>query len=193
MSTITHTEALAQIMSIVDKLDDVAKEKIVRTLAAFYSGENSNSLRLPADQIQSDDPVQVFNVAPYSERMDQTPKEFLKEKKPQSDVERIACLAYYLVHFRNLPSFKTLDLNKLNTEAAHPKFSNAAYAASNALKMGYLAQATKNQRQISAAGEEFVRNLPDREAARKAIQGALPRRKSNRKKPLQKRVKNNGG
>jgi len=75
------------------------------------------------------------------------------EKQPRTDVERVACLAYYLTHYRNTPYFKTLDLGKLNTEAAQPKFSNAAYASNNALKMGYLVDCTlrlrhKNQGQL---------------------------------------------
>src|SRR5258705_835088 len=34
-------------------------------------------------------------------------KEFLAEKRPKTDVERVACLAYYLTHFRETPEFKT--------------------------------------------------------------------------------------
>src|SRR5438105_12140293 len=48
---------------------------------------------------------------------DVTPKQFLKMKRPKTDVERIACLAYYLLNARNQPHFKTDDLTKLNTEA----------------------------------------------------------------------------
>jgi hypothetical protein len=104
----------------------------------------------------------------------------LLNKQPRTDVERIACLAFYLTYYRDLPHFKTLDLAKLNTEAAQPKFSNTAYAATNALKMGYLAPATKGQRQISAAGEQFVSALPDREAAKLAMLNARPKRSPRR-------------
>ncbi len=110
-----------------------------------------------------------------------TPKQFLLEKAPQTDVERVACLAYYLTHYRQTPHFTTLELAKLNTEAAQPKFSNTAYAATNAANAGYLASATKTQRQISAAGEQFVIALPDRAAA-KAIMARVRRRTSSRRK-----------
>src|SRR5216683_6268059 len=80
-------------------------------------------------------------------------KEFMLEKQPRSDVERVATLAYYLTNFRDQPHFKTLDISKLNTEAAQPKFSNAAKAVDNATKLGYLVPATKGNKQISAAGE----------------------------------------
>ena len=34
-----------------------------------------------------------------------SPKDFLMEKAPNTDVERIACLAYYLTHYRSTPHF----------------------------------------------------------------------------------------
>src|SRR5437879_2148026 len=33
-------------------------------------------------------------------------KEFLAAKRPTTDVERVACLAYYLTHAKNKPHFK---------------------------------------------------------------------------------------
>src|SRR5258708_40200224 len=44
---------------------------------------------------------------------EQSIKEFLLEKKPITDIERITCLAYYLRHFRNTNEFKTKDLTDL--------------------------------------------------------------------------------
>jgi len=111
-----------------------------------------------------------------------SPKEFMIEKQPRTDVERVACLAYYLTHYRDQPHFKTLDLSKLNTEAAQPKFSNAANSVNNAVKRGYLAPSTKGNRQLSAAGEQFVHALPDREAAKNAMANHRPRRRLKRQK-----------
>jgi hypothetical protein len=98
------------------------------------------------------------------------------------DIERIACLAFYLTHFRDTPHFKTLDLAKLNTEAAQIKFSNAAYATDNATKAGFLAPSAKAQKQITAWGEQFVTALPDREAALKILSQARQRRNARRKR-----------
>src|SRR5207249_5163711 len=114
------------------------------------------------------------------------PKEFLLEKQPRTDVERIACLAFYLTHYRDTPHFKTLDLSKLNTEAAQPKFSNAANSANNAVKRGYIVPSTKGNRQLSAAGERFVNALPDREAARQVMATSQPRRKPRRSSQAKK-------
>jgi len=116
----------------------------------------------------------------FSQDRSMPPKEFLLEKQPRTDVERLACLAYYLTHYRDMLHFKTLDLSKLNTEAAQPKFSNAANSVNNAVKRGYLVPATKGQRQLSAAGEQFVHALPDRDAAREAMATARPKRSVRR-------------
>lgn len=108
-----------------------------------------------------------------------SPKDFLLEKSPKTDVERIACLAYYLTHYRSTPHFKTLDISTMNTEAAQPKFSNTAYSTANAVKLGYIVPSTKGARQLSALGERFVQALPDRDAAKEVL---LSLRRKNRGK-----------
>lgn len=95
-------------------------------------------------------------------------------------MERITCLAYYLTHYRETPHFKTLDLSKLNTEAAQLKFSNAAFASDNAVRAGLLVPAGKGAKQISALGELYVQALPDRAAAKDAVAHMKPRRKNKK-------------
>jgi hypothetical protein len=93
-------------------------------------------------------------------------KDFIFEKNPQTDPERMACLGYYLTHYLDTPHFKTQDLSRLNTEAAQRAFSNAAFAASNAYRDGFFVSASKaGHKQLSAMGERFVHALPDRAAA----------------------------
>jgi len=104
-------------------------------------------------------------------------KDFIIQKQPRTEVERVACLSYYLTHYRDTPTFKTIDISSLNTEAAQPKFVNASQAVENALKTHYLAQAQKGLKQLSAAGEVFVQNLPDRDGARAAMAAMKPRRR----------------
>lgn len=116
----------------------------------------------------------------FSEDRNLTAKQFLLEKKPITDIERIACLAYYLTHYQNTPHFKTLDLSKLNMEAAQIKFSNPTVAVDNAAGAGLLVPAGKGNKQISAIGELYVQALPDRDAAKAAIAHAKPRRKNKK-------------
>jgi hypothetical protein len=105
-------------------------------------------------------------------------KQFMIQKDPQTNIERIACLAFFLTHSRDTPHFKTLDLSRLNTEAAQPKFANASMTVNDAAKAGFLVSAGKGNKQLSAFGEQFVRALPDRESAKAVLSG----RKKIRKK-----------
>lgn len=128
------------------------------------------------------------SVGSFSEDRSMSAKEFMLQKQPRTDVERVATLAYYLTHYRSTPHFKTLDISKMNTEAAQPKFSNAAKAVDNAARNGYLVQATKGNKQLSAPGEQFVQALPDRDAAKSAMSKMRQRRKS--RKSAEKRETN---
>jgi hypothetical protein len=107
-----------------------------------------------------------------------TSKAFMLNKSPKTDVERVACLAYYLAHYRDTPHIKTRDISALNTESAHRKFSNPAQAVDNATKLGYLVPSVKGSKQLSATGEQFVEALPDREAAKDVLTHGLQRRTS---------------
>lgn len=173
-------EALNAVIQVLDQLDEKARTRVLNSVTIFFGHENSPPSAVPSTaQINSQQP----SARPtFSEDRAPSPKEFLFQKQPKTDVERIACLAFYLTHFRETPHFKTLDLAKLNTEAAQIKFSNAAYATDNATKAGYLALATKGQKQITAWGEQFVTALPDRAAASQLISEARKRRSARRKR-----------
>src|SRR2546426_8174007 len=121
---------------IIGALQPVSREARVRILEAAASflglqriAATSNGRPSVSGSTRTDQRRPSF-----SADLSMSPKEFMLEKQPRTDVERVACLAYYLTNYRDQPSFKTLDLSKLNTEAAQPKFANAAYSANNAVK-----------------------------------------------------------
>jgi hypothetical protein len=171
-------EALNIIISALSRLDEKARERVLQSVATFFGGSISAGIQRDAKVAQR----AGLGGLNFSTDNAPSPKEFLMEKQPRTDVERIASLAYYLTHYRETPHFKTLDLAKLNTEAAQPKFSNAGYSSANALTMGYLAPAVSGQRQLSAAGEQFVRALPDRETAKAAMAAGRSRTRRKRNK-----------
>lgn len=119
---------------------------------------------------------------------DLTPKFFLKNKHPITDVQRIACLAYNLTHHRQTAHFKTQDLTALNTEAAGGKIGNAAQAVKNATNQNhFLSPAGKGRKQITAVGEDMVNALSNQEnvkavlAAEAAGRRKRPSRSSKKK------------
>jgi hypothetical protein len=169
-------EALSSIVSVLKELDSDTQKRVLKAVQTFLG------LEPEPGQIG----ISSFSPTPsegdFSRDRTLSAKEFLSDKHPQTDVERVICLAYYLTHYRDTPHFKTVDISALNTEAAQPKFSNTAVAVDNARKSGYLVAATKGNKQISAVAEKFVELLPDREAARDAVRTFGPRRKTRKAK-----------
>jgi hypothetical protein len=111
-----------------------------------------------------------------------TPKQFIAQKRPGNNYERVACLGYYLTHYRDTPHFKTSDITKLNTESAH-NFSNPAVFVMHATgRYNYLAAAGGGKKQITSLGEALVEALPDRAKVAEALAEHKPRKMAKRKK-----------
>jgi hypothetical protein len=174
-------EAFQAVVRALSPLNPEMRQRIFDAAATFLglAAPRPSTLRSTSES----GPASSHQRPSYSDDTSMSPKQFLLEKQPQTDVERVACLAYYLTHYRDQPHFKTLDISKLNTEAAQPKFSNAANSVNNSVKRRYLVPSTKGLRQLSAAGERFVLALPDRSEARQAMVAFRPRRSSRRSRP----------
>lgn len=181
---------------VVDALDQVdvqACERILRYVAnrrgldVFNGPPRIPGERPPAVHIGTND--RGLN---FADRATISPKAFLHEKQPKTGIERVACLAYYLAHYRDNPHFKTIDISKLNTEAAQLKFSNPAYYVENATSSGLIVPAGKGAKQISAMGERVVEALPNRDDAKAvltSVRSASRRKKSPNKKKARKGTK----
>lgn len=171
-------KSLTTVLESLATLDDSDKKRVVNSVLAFLNlggSTHQNFASTRPNEFTSNSSSNSHQTNQFSTDRSQTPKQFMMEKQPKTDVERIACLAFYLTHFRDMPHFKTIDLTNLNTEAAQPKFSNPTRAAANAADYGYLAPATKGNKQLSGSGEVFVQALPDREAAKVAMTSLRPR------------------
>jgi len=115
------------------------------------------------------------------------PKQFIAQKKPQTQYERIACLAFYLTHFRNTPQFVTEDVTNLNTEAAQITIKNPAQIMKDTVsKYRFVTAAGDRNKQITSLGEAVVQALPNREAMKAAIAEHRP---AKRKKRTAKKTK----
>lgn len=181
----TEAAVLQRIISELSPLSQDARQRLVNTACTFFglSGLAATAevtvQRSPA-RLTASDRSASFQ---FSEVEAPSVKQFIHEKGPVTDVERVGCLAYYLSHYRATPHFKTKDITALNTESAHRPFSNTAVAVENATKAGYLVPSIKGSKQISAAGERFVEALPDREAAKEMMERVRVNRgnRSNKK------------
>jgi hypothetical protein len=180
-STLDAMDELRALTSVMEALrpitNDEARARILKAAASFFRVPLGPS-SLPHSTMDSPSPrIQGPTPTAFSSERTVSPKDFIRDKQPKTDVERVACLAYYLTHYRETPHFKTIDISKLNTEAAQPKLSNAAMAVDNATKTHYLVPAAKGNKQISASGEFFVQALPNRDLARSEMQKFRPRKR----------------
>jgi len=184
-SSADEFQALQAIIAALRDLDQEARNRILDSAATFLGitpAHARNPRILSTSSSAGTSLASPSSRAPFSEDTTMSAKDFLMEKAPKTDVERIACLAYYLTHYRATPHFKTLEISMLNTEAAQPKFSNTAYSTNNAVKLNYIVPSTKGHRQLSALGERFVQALPDREAAKEVLLSMRRKNRSKRKK-----------
>lgn len=142
------------------------RRKLIDTVTSFFGitfprkGSHDQVTPLMQSSLSRPTPFQ------FSEEEAPSAKAFLLSKSPETDVERVACIAYFLTHFRGTPHFKTRDITTINIESAHRRFSNPTLAVDNATKMGYLVPSVKGSKQLSAFGEQIVEALPDREAVK---------------------------
>jgi hypothetical protein len=107
-----------------------------------------------------------------------TPREFISSKRPSSQVERVACLAFFLTRYRGIQNFKAADIAALNTEAAAPKFGNASRDLDNADRQyGFIVSSGGGAKQLTVRGEKVVEALPNRDAVEQALAEHEHRRK----------------
>lgn len=175
---------LQRMISDLSSLPEDSRRRLIDTVCVFL-GLSSPSKVEPVSQVTTRQVTPSRSPSfQFSEEDTPPVKQFMHEKSPQTDVERVACLAYYLARYRSTPHVKTKDITELNKESAHRPFSNTAVAVDNATKQGYLVPSIKGSKQISAYGERFVEALPDRETAKEIMATA---RTGRRPKPINKK------
>lgn len=167
-------DILQQVIAALSKAEPTNRSKILQTAATFFE-IRPVIVSSPSSLSQQSKPSGEF-----SEDRSISPKDFIHDKSPQTDIERVTCLAYYLTHYRATPHFKTLDISKLNTDAAQVKFSNAAWSVENAAKKGLLVPAPQGHKQISSFGEKFVLALPNRDLAKGVLTNIRKKRRTKK-------------
>ena len=161
-------QAFQQVADVLLPLKNDLRQRVHATVGTFFGFDGS-----PAGSVAPSTPRPAGRPAPSpikkAPREAPAPKDFLAQKQPNTDVERVACLAYYLTRHRGTKQFKAADLNKLNTEAGQRKFANATTSVNNATRARHLVAVSRGLKRLSPAGERYVDALPDRVAAKAAL------------------------
>ncbi|WP_456686969.1 hypothetical protein, partial [Bradyrhizobium sp. P5_C11_2] len=114
------------------------------------------------------------------------PKQFIAQKKPKTQYERIACLGYFLHAARQVTEFGAEEIKAINKEAAQQPILNLpTILGDTSSKYGYLSAAGGGNKQMTVRGDAVVEALPDREAVKAAI--AEHRTSKKRKKRTTKK------
>lgn len=166
----TELKLLQEILVALQHLSVHSRKKLIRTLLAFFEIS-------PAELVDYGVYNHLAGMGGSAEQA-MSSMEFMQNKQPQTDAERVACLGYYLTHFLDTPQFKTSDISKLNLEAKQQKFANTTRAIDGASKAGYLISTSKKGiRKLSAAGERLVKALPDSTVTYKMVPTLKAKRK----------------
>ncbi len=168
-------KALGAVLESLSKLDPAAQQWVISTAASRLQVHIA-----PAPGTAGDVPGAAL---PAGSVGGLSPKEFMRSKAPKSDVDRVACLAFYLTHGRQTASYAARELSAINTESAGPRV-NMSRAVDNATKQsGYLTSAGKGKKQITTHGEDVVNALPDYEKVKVILAaGQVTARKKRAKK-----------
>jgi hypothetical protein len=168
-------QALSDVLTALSELDDEKEKVWVLETAASRIGVGMGGARKPG--LSGSVGEARHGSVPGANA---TAKDFMREKDPKNDVQRVAALAFYLTNHRGTAQFKSRDLANLNTEAAGPKI-NMSRAVNNAQNQnGYLATAGSGNKQITALGEDIVNALPNQEAVKAAEEQKRPRRRKKK-------------
>lgn len=188
------------------KRELAAMEKVVTAVAGLEKDQQTSVLRWAADRLQLGSILPAIGTHPAGSlgatppggtgsmgAMPQGPpsskptaKEWMIQKKPNSDVERVTCLGVYLTRFGGEEIFNTKQLTAINRDAKQPPVGNPSQAVDNATKLQYLAIAGSGKKQVTPRGEALVDALPDREAVKRVLQEHPIKKRRGRKAAAKK-------
>lgn len=180
-------QALRVVLSALEPLDDQRRQFVLRSAAerfsiTFYQPEitkldkSTTQLNVDGEEDQSTTQSPIPGL-----------EDFVFLKKTGVDAQRVAVLAYYLLKYRNQPSFKPTDLLALNREAAGRPFGNLIKITNNAtVRDGFLGQAGRGFKRLAPLGIRVVEALPDVEKVRALIKEHKPPIRTKAKKRVLK-------
>ncbi|UKD51325.1 hypothetical protein L3Q65_25700 [Amycolatopsis sp. FU40] len=163
---VSELTAMAECYQALRELPDDRKVRSILWLIQAWRLGDLVQCRLG---VSSDSGAESGSAVQFAEE-DLGPRVFMGSKKPQSQAERIACLAYYLTYFRGIQHFKAKDIETLNTEAAGQKIGNLSRDIDNADRhSGYIVSAGTGMKQLTMRGEAVVKALPARDGVKRAL------------------------
>lgn len=112
----------------------------------------------------------------------QNVRSFVRLKQPANDVQRVACLVYFLTHTQNKLGFTSKEITQAHTDSGGSAI-NMTRALDNATRQTrYLSSRGRKEKQLTPLGEDAVNALPSQEAVRGLGAGSKGPKKKKRKR-----------
>ena len=170
-----------------------AIEVIVKELQKLDEGDRPDVISFALKQVGLTPPTNLnspqsdSNIAGGSQStgLDMSMADFVKNKSPKNEYQRVAVIAYYREYKQSKKEFKNAEMSQANTqEARQPKISNITDVVTKARdRYKFLTKgAGRATRQLSTQGADIVNALPDQEAVKKLIASAKSRKPRKKKK-----------
>ncbi len=185
------TSALVAVLKALDPLEDTDKQWVLNSAASKWAlkvdatlGGSGGSGTRGAGGGANDPDAQ----AAISKK---DPRAFMRVKRPETDVQRVACIGYYLAQTTGNHGFSSKDLGTTYTLSGGSKI-NLPRALDNATrKAKYLSNRGPREKQLTTLGEDIVEALPDQSAVRElevAAKGGRGKGKGRSKKKTTKKA-----
>lgn len=173
------TGALVTVIGALEPLNDTDRQWVLQAAASKFSvtvqatGSQGNPGAAGAATVNPLAPMgggaTPADVQAAITRKD--PRAFIRIKKPTTDVQRVACLGYYLVQTTGQHGFASKDVSKTHTDSGGSSI-NMTRALDNATRAAkYLSNRGPREKQLTTLGEDVVNALPDQTAV-KAVEDA---------------------
>jgi hypothetical protein len=180
---ISEHDALKSIDNMLETLSDEERQRVFDWIQLKYrigASSAKSAISLTSSSFQP-----VPSLSPTG-----SIKDFLVQKRPIDNYEKIACIVYYLEKVQGVEGVKTSQITQGNKDARQAPFSNAAVFVSHAaVRHGLLTQIGGGKKALSAKGEAVVEALPDREKVSIAMAEYAGNKKSAKKSTNKKKIK----
>src|SRR6266851_5769825 len=97
-------EAAKEMINRLERFDQDARRRVLQKALGFFQMNLAPAAeyRGPSeDRPQTQHGSQNGGALHFTDRAELPPKGFLFQKQPHTDIERVACLAYFLTHYRD--------------------------------------------------------------------------------------------
>jgi hypothetical protein len=182
------TSALVAVVKALEPLEDKDREWVQQSAASRWNLGSVSAITSPIPAIRTGGgPVVTASADVQSALAKNDVRAFIRLKRPNTDVQRVACLGYFLTQVSGQQGFSSKDITKAHVDSGAPSI-NVTRALDNATRAAkYLSNRGPKEKQLTTLGEDVVLALPDQQLVKEAEAAGKMRGKARAKKKIRKK------